>query len=206
MAEKNIEMNVMNESGGYDVLYPKTTPEQAGSLSISGGTMQGDLILNRDPVNNLGAASKQYVDNYVGELVNTGEYLSDKWNLVFNQYIAGKESGNAYGIFKSFTITDFFSEIMVLIANYEGHGMGSDEVFLCESEDEGRENNGLMILNEWDAGILEDSNPIIIRKIVETKFGKYKTDNRGHWASYNGSVINTGIYTTVNGTFTIYVR
>ena len=37
MAEKNIEMNVMNESGGYDVLYPKTTPEQAGSLSIGGG-------------------------------------------------------------------------------------------------------------------------------------------------------------------------
>jgi len=35
----------------------------AGKLSIAGGTMTGALILNADPVTELGAATKQYVDN-----------------------------------------------------------------------------------------------------------------------------------------------
>lgn len=34
-------------------------------LPLSGGTMTGNLILNADPTTNLGAATKQYVDEYV---------------------------------------------------------------------------------------------------------------------------------------------
>ena len=67
---RNIEMNYRTESG-YEVLYPLTTIAQVGGLqnelnsklSLSGGTMIGDLILNRDPVNSMQAVTKQYADN-----------------------------------------------------------------------------------------------------------------------------------------------
>lgn len=67
---RNIEMNYRTESG-YEVLYPLTTIAQVnslqnelnGKLNSSGGTMTGDLILNRDPVNSMQAVTKQYADN-----------------------------------------------------------------------------------------------------------------------------------------------
>ena len=46
---------VMPQDGDY-------TAEQVGAVSLSGGTMTGNLILNGDPTNNLQAATKQYVD------------------------------------------------------------------------------------------------------------------------------------------------
>ena len=82
MAEKNIEMNVMNESGGYDVLYPKTTPEQAGSLSIGGGTMQGDIILSEDSSNEMGVVSKSYVNNSIKTNVSMTD--DEDFNFVFS--------------------------------------------------------------------------------------------------------------------------
>jgi len=43
-------------------------------LNISGGTMTGALILNADPISNLEAATKQYVDNAtLGVTVNTSD-------------------------------------------------------------------------------------------------------------------------------------
>ena len=45
------------------------TAEQVGAVSLSGGTMTGNLILNGDPTNNLQAATKQYVD-VLGDTVN----------------------------------------------------------------------------------------------------------------------------------------
>ena len=75
---KNIEMNVLGSDGQYEVLYPKTTPEQAGSLSINGGTLNGNLYLNVDPTSGMGAATKQYVDNSFG----TGDSEIKRWSLV----------------------------------------------------------------------------------------------------------------------------
>ena len=48
-------------------------------LPLLGGTMLGDLILNRDPTQSLQAATKQYVDGndillYTGQYVGTGDY------------------------------------------------------------------------------------------------------------------------------------
>jgi len=64
---------------------PAATSSQ-GFLALSGGTMQGDLVLNRDPVLALGAATKQYTDTKLAKLGVTdgsdatagqiGEYLS----------------------------------------------------------------------------------------------------------------------------------
>lgn len=64
MANRNIEMNIKTESG-YDVLYPLTTPQQAGSLPISGGTLTGPLYLSSSPSSSNQAATKQYVDNNI---------------------------------------------------------------------------------------------------------------------------------------------
>ena len=72
MANRNIQINYYNGSG-YDVLYPETVMNQVGGLqdslntklNLSGGTMTGDLLLNKDPTSNLMAATKQYVDNLI---------------------------------------------------------------------------------------------------------------------------------------------
>lgn len=53
---------VVPQAGDY-------TAEQVGAVSLSGGTMTGNLILNGDPTNNLQAATKQYVD-VLGDTVN----------------------------------------------------------------------------------------------------------------------------------------
>ena len=202
---KNIEMSVLNSEGSYDVLYPKTTPEQAGSLSISGGTMQGDLILNRDPVNNLGAASKQYVDNYVGGLVNTGEYLSDKWRLVFNQTLDGKTPRE--GVFVTFTIQGYFTELFMIADNLEMNGMGTDEIYLSlESGTASSGPDGLQIMYKYDQGVRESSHVYLFRKFVDLTERGYIGERNATWGQVNGNNINTGIWVNIKGDFTLYVR
>jgi hypothetical protein len=50
----------------------------SGKLAIDGGTMTGSLILNSDPVDNLEAATKQYVDNATNGIVTSYNDLTDK--------------------------------------------------------------------------------------------------------------------------------
>lgn len=40
----------------------------SGKLDLTGGTMTGSLILSADPIDNLEAATKQYVDNLIGDI------------------------------------------------------------------------------------------------------------------------------------------
>ncbi len=72
---KSIEINYKSENG-YEVLYPSTTPEQAGSLSIGGGEMQGDIILNGVTSNDMGAINKGYVDQKTGSGLWDSEWQS----------------------------------------------------------------------------------------------------------------------------------
>ena len=65
---KNIEINIKTENG-YEVLYPKSTPEQVGCttqawveeyvssnyLSLSGGTMTGIINMGAQKITNVGA-------------------------------------------------------------------------------------------------------------------------------------------------------
>ena len=44
------------------------TSYDASYMPISGGTMEGSLILSQDPVEDLEAATKQYVDNLIGDI------------------------------------------------------------------------------------------------------------------------------------------
>jgi len=57
-----------------------------GKLSLAGGTMTGALILNADPVSNLGAATKQYVDNATSSIVTSYNDLTDKPELFSGSY------------------------------------------------------------------------------------------------------------------------
>lgn len=201
MAEKNIEMNVMNESGGYDVLYPKTTPEQAGSLSISGGTMQGDLILNRDPVSNLGAASKQYVENYVGGLVNTGEMFSDKWVKVFEGTFNG--TGWNRADFKTCSINFYFSEFFAIMRNITLYGEAQGEIKVTRSDDTGGD-YGVYIMNSTNGNKI-DYDLGYYKNFVNFSKGYLYMENEDIALAENPP-FNIGIWSSVKTDIEIYVR
>ena len=65
----NIDYNSLSNlptlfSGSYTDLTDKPTiPDISGKLDLSGGTMTGTLVLSGDPVADLAAATKQYVDS-----------------------------------------------------------------------------------------------------------------------------------------------
>ena len=77
-------------------------------LPLAGGTMQGNLILNADPAANLGAATKQYVDNRISE---------NKANILYNQDVTYKVVS---GIVQNtnFNISGF-SSCKLIIANFQ---------------------------------------------------------------------------------------
>jgi hypothetical protein len=58
----------------------------AGKLSIAGGTMTGALILNANPTSDLGAATKQYVDQATSSIVTSYNDLTDKPELFNGDY------------------------------------------------------------------------------------------------------------------------
>lgn len=82
---KKIELNIKTENG-YEVLYPKTTPEMSESLPLMGGTMQGPLILSRSPQEDMEAVNKNYItqleNNIVGKAEQVGTYVIDVSNFL----------------------------------------------------------------------------------------------------------------------------
>ena len=73
--------------------WQQVTPN---ALPLSGGTMTGDLILNRDPVATLQAATKHYVDSAVtggvvtnpNRLINGDMRISQRWGSATNSVSA----------------------------------------------------------------------------------------------------------------------
>ena len=79
---KNVIIKQFNGTN-YEEIYPKTTPQQSGSLSTEGGTISGNLIVNQNltvqqnasilqnlsipnqPVDNNSAVNKLYCDNAI---------------------------------------------------------------------------------------------------------------------------------------------
>lgn len=57
-------------------------------LSLAGGSLTGALILNSDPVNDLEAATKQYVDNATSSIVTSYNDLTDKPALFDGSYLS----------------------------------------------------------------------------------------------------------------------
>ena len=72
---KNIEINYKGEDGGYEVLYPSTTPSQAGSLSIGGGTLTGPLMLSREPMEEMEAVNYGLFQEKSVEKTLAGSYV-----------------------------------------------------------------------------------------------------------------------------------
>ena len=69
-------VKVGNDALGHTVLGDALTPSDVGALPISGGTLTGALTLYADPMNNLHAATKQYVDNLIINDSISNEVLS----------------------------------------------------------------------------------------------------------------------------------
>lgn len=75
------------------------TAEQVGAVSLSGGTMTGNLILNGDPTNNLQAATKQYVD-VLGDTVNDILDGTEALPYLHDDYTPPIATSSAAGIVK----------------------------------------------------------------------------------------------------------
>lgn len=73
--------------------------EQVGAVSLSGGTMTGNLILNGDPTNNLQAATKQYVD-VLGDTVNDILDGTEALPYLHDDYTPPIATSSAAGIVK----------------------------------------------------------------------------------------------------------
>ena len=82
---RNIQINYKGEDGSYEVLYPNITINNVSNLqsdlnslqsqinqklSLSGGTMTGNLMLNGNPSSTNQAANKGYVDNQIDNSKN----------------------------------------------------------------------------------------------------------------------------------------
>lgn len=95
---RNIQMNYYNGTD-YDVLYPQSTITQIenlpsslnSKLSLSGGTMTGNLMLNGNPSSNLQAATKQYVDNNIGFNNSPFKVIDDITLSFVNKYGEDKD-------------------------------------------------------------------------------------------------------------------
>lgn len=92
-----------NPNGQVEVMYFSQTgtgPSFTGLLLLSGGTMTGPLMLARDPIQPLEAATKEYVDNHAGG-GGTGMYLvtgTPPQNLgVVGSVAMDPAAGNVYG-------------------------------------------------------------------------------------------------------------
>lgn len=74
---RNIQMNYYNGTD-YDVLYPETTAEQAKSLSINGGIINGNIYLNSQTNDNQFLTKSMYASNINNDINTT--YSFSRYN------------------------------------------------------------------------------------------------------------------------------
>lgn len=98
-------LNELAAAMGNDANFSTTVITSLGEkLAIAGGTMTGALVLNADPVANLEAATKQYVDNATSSITVTSTtdvpegsnlyYTTDRVNTDFDNRLSTKTSTN----------------------------------------------------------------------------------------------------------------
>jgi hypothetical protein len=78
-------LNELAAALGNDANFSNTVVTSlAGKLAIAGGTMTGPLVLNANPTQNLGAATKQYVDNATASItINSTTDVPEGDNLYY---------------------------------------------------------------------------------------------------------------------------
>ena len=107
---KNIEMNYKIDSG-YEVIYPSTTAEQAKSLSINGGTLNGPLYLYGNPSQDNEAVNLGYLNDIISSKISmeiiqrrgTGnrETVSVIFSFVPQFILVNSNEGGGFGIWSS---------------------------------------------------------------------------------------------------------
>ena len=82
-------------------------------LQKSGGTMTGNLVLNANPTANLGAATKQYVDTQVNNVVN-----SKVPEILLEQEVSSTAANSTYTFTLTKSISNFKRIIVLLTGCY----------------------------------------------------------------------------------------
>jgi len=119
----------------------------------AGSTMTGDLILNADPTNALGAATKQYVDNNSGgEVTLTGtETLTNK--TLTNPVMREITGDNSYG--------SYSGDSLVFTTNYSGWNFGTTgpaENWNTDTITKSWQDPGNNYINVYQLATAEDKN------------------------------------------------
>lgn len=140
---KNIEMNYRTDSG-YEVLYPSTTAEQAGSLSINGGTLNGPLYLQGNPSQ----------DN---EAVNLGWLNYTINSKILTEIIQRHGTGNTETVSVVFSFTPQF---ILINSNNGGFGIWSNNNFSFNVSNSGSSGYRSMPGNFSGNVLSWSSNPI----------------------------------------------
>ena len=105
-------------------------------LPKSGGTMTGNLILNANPTANLGAATKQYVDNAKTALTPVfGDLAKDGWfklgDMSLNSAIEDAYKGFVYNDLHSFLVNNIakLSFLLVRLVNNTWKNTSNDSSY-----------------------------------------------------------------------------
>ena len=105
-------------------------------LPKSGGTMTGNLILNANPTANLGAATKQYVDNAKTALTPVfGDLAKDGWfklgDMSLNSAIEDAYKGFVYNDLHSFLVNNMakLSFLLVRLVNNTWKNTSNDSSY-----------------------------------------------------------------------------
>ena len=104
-------------------------PDITTKVSKSGDTMTGALILNADPTNVLGAATKQYVDNNSAESDHTASFNSGAggttWTLGTTMGGAGEFSRTKSVIIKGYVPSNAGDLYINIYTNISGFIIGN---------------------------------------------------------------------------------
>jgi len=167
-------------------------------VNQSGDTMTGDLILNADPTNALGAATKQYVDNVtIGLNFHEPVHAATTGNLPVT-YFNGLSGVGA-------TITSTSNRALVV----DGHTMSTGERLMVWQQSAGLENG---IYNVTDTGSL--TTPFILTRSAdadnspsgELAYGDFCFVQQGDTYGGFGFIMNTTGTVNIGTTPISYVQ
>ena len=189
-----------NPAGYISSVSPSTILAALGytPVNIAGDTMTGNLILNADPTNALGAVTKQYVDNVV-----TG--------LNFHEPVHAATTGNLSATYLNGTLG--VGATLTAISNgaliVDGHTMLTGERLMVWQQTSAFENGIYDVTNTGDS-----SNPFILTRSAdadnsptgELAYGDFCFVQQGTLYGGYGFIMNTPGIITIGTTNISYVQ
>ena len=97
LGNASLAVTVANDSHTHDGRYYTETEADSRFVNVAGDTLTGALTLAANPINNLHAATKQYVDTEISSVVGgtvVNAQTADKWTTARTITLSGDLSGN----------------------------------------------------------------------------------------------------------------